>query len=250
MHIPFFQLTFSAWDYVVQGLTPTWVGAVVGTVLAGGVIAYVGWMWSFYVDIATWPWWQRLILCFLASCFVIGIAWLLDGRLPRPSEWITLLVISGAILTLPFWLPMARRIAPTAITILVFVSPLIAVPLVISWIGPMAFKSGWQAAQRFMQNGTVQVRLVSSEPTIMDTQPSTTLSVNGKDIYTYDGFYLLAFNDGRYFLYKTLTSECTPAQVYVVPEDQVQSVQYMPMQPLVCSTNATAPTASPALSSP
>ncbi len=176
--------------------------------------------------------------------------WAVYGDIPSASVWMMLLVLNATILALPYWLAPASRLAPTALVIFIFASPLMAVPLVISWIGPMAYTSGRKDAQRFMQDGTVQVRLVSSVPTIMDTQPSTKLSVDGKDIYTYEGFYLLAFNDGRYFLYKTLTSECTPTHVYIVPEDQVQSVQYMPMQPLVCSSNAPAPTVSPSLPSP
>lgn len=245
MHIPFFQLTFTVWDHVVQGLTPTWIWTVVGVVLLGGFSAYMVAMWSFYADIVTWLWWQRLLLSLFAGGSGIGIGWWVDGRVPQVSVWLTLLVLTGVIVALPLWLPTAHRIAPMIITILIFVSPLIAVPAVISGIGPKAFQLGWQDAQRFMQKETMRVRLVSSEPTILDTQPSTTLSVNGKDIYTYEGFYLLAFNDGRYFLYKALTSECTPAQVYVVQEAHVQSVQYLPMSPLPCAPSSAAPVTPP-----
>ncbi len=41
MHIPFFQLTFSVWDYVVC------------SVLTSGLIAYIVSIWGSYVDMAT-----------------------------------------------------------------------------------------------------------------------------------------------------------------------------------------------------
>ena len=91
--------------------------------------------------------------------------------------------------------------------------------------------AGAQAARLFITEHTLQTKMVLNAPALVDVQP-TVMYTGANSLYVYDGLYLLTYNDRRYFVFKDVSPECRPAQVFVVKEEQVLTMQYLSSAPL------------------
>lgn len=114
-------------------------------------------------------------------------------------------------------------------------------------------KFGYDNGILAIQKGTPEIEIVTDRLQPLGTQPVVLSTANGESdpVYTYNGFRLIIYSNGKYYLYNDLDpATCRPKQVYVVSEDQCLQVNVLPISPLnsQCQDNSgqgSAPTLTP-----
>lgn len=68
---------------------------------------------------------------------------------------------------------------------------------------------------------------------------SSTIQIESTNIFTYGGLYLLASNEEQYWLYSCVADDGKPLRVYVVPNDDLDTVEIVPLTrtPPTCTTS-------------
>lgn len=250
LNVPFSLISLSAWEYNEKGWTYLWIGLIITLVLLSYVLVGV----FFYIG-------SFAILLPLNIFFDVIISFILSLLLLLPKRIKNILVgiikwaatassnVTGSIsawwrtwwakrkeiykhrylkdaenfdkkvrqVLFPYYLVTFLLIGMGFLTILLQV------------MFTQAQQGGHKAAIAFASGEMLLVEVTSSEPIDTVSSPkviSDVLRVGEKILYTYEGVYLLDYNNGRYFLFDDLDTNCRPAHVYVIKDDVVNSIQY------------------------
>jgi len=110
----------------------------------------------------------------------------------------------------------------------------------LSVILSVSFYAGQFYGRSFVANNRPLVILTSQTPLRIAATDvtSSTVDVEGTRLFTYDGLYLLESNKERYWLYTCVADDGKPLRVYVVPNDDLATVEIVPLDrtPPACTT--------------
>jgi len=98
--------------------------------------------------------------------------------------------------------------------------------------GGTTYENGIWKGRSYVTDTPTQIRIVAAEPLMLDAPKIISTTISSDTTYKYEGLRLLTYNNERYFLFSTINAECKPEQVYVVKDEDVQSVQYISAPPL------------------
>ena len=107
-----------------------------------------------------------------------------------------------------------------------------------------AYGEGRNAGYAYIQERAMGIRLKAKEPFLMPAPIVTaaTATANDESIYTYEGLYLLTYNNETFFLFDDIDETCSPTNVYIVREAQLLGVEFIPE---TFSKSCTPPTPTP-----
>ena len=104
--------------------------------------------------------------------------------------------------------------------------------LIVSFMLTTAYDVGTIDGRSFATGKSMKIRLILTKPLITDIPYNINNINTDSKIYIYDRLYLLLHNDKNYFVFQGLNQQCEPSHVYVIQDDQVQSVEYIDDKPL------------------
>ena len=256
--IPLVQLNLSLSDYLEAGWFPLVMSLVFSILLSASLIAY-GWIIiPLYRDALLNPSRGERWMAIGILTIGLGLYWWFYTS----HSWTSLGFVSVVVLlamlapTLFHWVTwlqqtkLVRVLTITARVLIVLIPPVLFLMLAVY----LSFSSGKNAGRAVFSRTMFQMRLTTDQPLMLDTSAIATTGISGTTtisdtgILLYDDLYLLTFNDGRYFLFKTVTEACLPEKVYVVKEDQVRNVDYTfapPPQPSCATGNTNSPVPTP-----
>lgn len=111
--------------------------------------------------------------------------------------------------------------ARLSIQIFIFTVICFAVFLFFSYALTVVSDFGEHVGQVFVLENSSKVELVSASPLALDDNTLAPSKASGQDTYIYQGFRLLTFNEGKYYLFKEIDPiSCKPLKVYIIPAEK------------------------------
>ncbi len=82
-----------------------------------------------------------------------------------------------------------------------------------------------QTAAREQLNRSMKMDILSEKPLWSDLTPASCTATFSGSCLMYQDLYLLTYNNGHYFLFREVGSDCKPKQVYVVKDENLLGIK-------------------------
>lgn len=123
--------------------------------------------------------------------------------------------------------PETTNYSSTSNRIIEIISFVLVVPTMIILMQSFAYNQGTASGRKYILEKATGVKIGLSDPLIAGVTEKK-ISIGNKDMALYDDFFLLEYNNGRYFLFRSIdSSSCKPTNVYVIKEEDVRVVEYI-----------------------
>lgn len=196
MNIPSFQVSFSLWEYGEVGWIPMLLYPI-------GMFAIAGLFWGGFYSIRdlTTPlrnWLFNVFACLKQSILSFFSKYL---KIKLPS------------IKLPVW----SREALISFQLVKYSINILFVLLFVYMT--LKFVSFWGESNGiiFVLNRSQQVEILSTNIIPLDNSGIIAPQKNSDGTYIYQGFHLLTYNDGKYYLFREIDRKtCKPIKVYII----------------------------------
>lgn len=240
LNIPFFEVDFSIWEYGEVSIHFFMIGLMIVPFFVAVVYSVVFNERSIFRMI-TW----KLRISLLAVCLLALLVTLslnLTGLVAS-----TRILISSGILLISFGLMYGaffRRQTPQAaasdddgpanrrrtasIEIVDAVPVVVLLFLMLGFLSTYAYEKGESVGKDFVARIALHAKMTLDGPLIDNSFSKGSFDAGGKSLHFYQGLRLLLHNNKRYYFFSDVGVDGRPQEVYVVPEDHVQSISYAP----------------------
>lgn len=239
LNIPFFEVDFSIWEYGEVSWQVFMMGLIIVPFFVSVVYSVVFNEGSFFRMI-TW----KLRISLLAPCV---LAYFVTARSLIGSVTSTKILISTGILLICFAIVYgaavrgqtlqnaasdddgsAKRSRTPSIEIVDAVPVLVLLFFILWFLSAFAYEQGETVGKDFVARHALNTKMTLDGPLIDNSFSKGSIEAGGKSIYFYQGLRLLLHNNKRYYFFSDVGIDGRPQEVYVVPEDHVQSISYTP----------------------
>ncbi len=240
MGIPWTQINLSLWDYAELGWPNIWLILVI----LGGFVLF-GLVFSDYMPpISRLKNRGRIVgvgFALVVALYILVVLLVSDQTIKDAVAVVVGIIILFAMFSLVGWSGGSR-----GFRIMMIVYSFTVVLNVLLLFGDFARGTGRVDGQNYAASDVSEVRFTLAEPFLTNAPTNTRPSASGNVLFDYEGFYLLRYNDGRYFLFKQLNAQCQPDKIYTVKDSDIRSIEYSSSpRPKCVPTAANTPTPSP-----
>lgn len=115
---------------------------------------------------------------------------------------------------------------------LVFIGFVCLVIFLLVFVLQIMFKQanndGRKAAISFVSSPVLRSDIITNRPFVIRSTNvvSNIIQIDNNVLYNYQGLYFLTHNDGRYIFFDGVDTSCKPTNVYILKEDDVQSIHF------------------------
>ena len=221
MNIPRFQVSFSIWEYAEVSWRPLILYSTI-------ILWIVG--FSFWISVNLMVVLEILIWLLSLPKFLNKITQWIGSKVK--TVWKNISREKGNLLE-KFFRSMLFILYFTWACILVISSLYFS-----EYILTMVRDKGGSDGKQVVWDAGTEVEFVAEKPLTLENPEiiSTTVGGESSSLFVYEGYRLLTFNEGRYFVFDDIiTNTCRPKKVYILDEEQFVQVNLSPSLPLTYS---------------
>jgi hypothetical protein len=244
VNIPSFQDNLTLWDYGEKGWSFLLIGILVSSALVYAIYSLRGIApkigkstFAFVLGYAI-----ALVLFFTALIIMLTIQ---TGFEKDSTEIARVLIALAAysmavLVAATLFLTTARNHQAIELSAAIFLTIAVFVAMLV-----IAYDRGANSGRNYTPQQARKVRVILTAPLLVGAPATIGTSTEGNELVNYEDFYLMMYNDGRYFLFREIGPNCRPTQVYVVKEADVRSISFFDLDSPRLECTSPAPSVQP-----